>query len=72
VLVSVGASWAEVNTLSGGERSRLLFVGLTLARYSLLMLDEPTNHLDMEGKEALATPCNSLRAAYCWLATTDS
>ena len=41
-------------TLSGGERSRLLFVGLTLARYSLLMLDEPTNHLDMEGKEALA------------------
>jgi ATPase subunit of ABC transporter with duplicated ATPase domains len=50
----VGASWAKVNTLSGGERSRLLFVGLTLARYSLLMLDEPTNHLDMEGKEALA------------------
>ncbi|CCK07684.1 Glutathione-regulated potassium-efflux system ATP-binding protein [Cronobacter sakazakii 696] len=35
-------------------RSRLLFVGLSLARYSLLMLDEPTNHLDMEGKEALA------------------
>ena len=29
-------------------------MGLTLARYSLLMLDEPTNHLDMEGKEALA------------------
>ncbi|WP_368528023.1 ABC-F family ATP-binding cassette domain-containing protein [Enterobacter cloacae] len=45
----------KVSTLSGGERSRLLFVGLTLARYSLLMLDEPTNHLDMEGKEALAT-----------------
>ena len=43
----------KVSTLSGGERSRLLFVGLTLARYSLLMLDEPTNHLDMEGKEAL-------------------
>jgi len=43
-----------VSTLSGGERSRLLFVGLTLARFSLLMLDEPTNHLDMEGKEALA------------------
>lgn len=50
----MGASRAKVSTLSGGERSRLLFVGLTLARYSLLMLDEPTNHLDMEGKEALA------------------
>ncbi len=52
--VPVVASRAKVSTLSGGERSRLLFVGLTLARYSLLMLDEPTNHLDMEGKEALA------------------
>lgn len=58
-LISAGFPWArhgqKVSTLSGGERSRLLFVGLTLARYSLLMLDEPTNHLDMEGKEALAT-----------------
>ena len=57
-LIGAGFPWArhgqKVNTLSGGERSRLLFVGLTLARYSLLMLDEPTNHLDMEGKEALA------------------
>lgn len=56
-LISAGFAWARhgqrVDSLSGGERSRLLFVGLTLARYSLLMLDEPTNHLDMEGKEAL-------------------
>ncbi|HEM8663015.1 TPA: ABC-F family ATP-binding cassette domain-containing protein [Klebsiella aerogenes] len=57
-LISVGFGWArhgqKVSTLSGGERSRLLFVGLSLASYSLLLLDEPTNHLDMEGKEALA------------------
>ncbi|MGG4734327.1 ABC-F family ATP-binding cassette domain-containing protein [Leclercia adecarboxylata] len=57
-LISAGFAWArhgqKVSTLSGGERSRLLFIGLTLARFSLLMLDEPTNHLDMEGKEALA------------------
>lgn len=57
-LISAGFPWVrhgqKVSTLSGGERSRLLFIGLTLARYSLLMLDEPTNHLDMEGKEALA------------------
>lgn len=56
----IGAGFAfvrhqqKVSSLSGGERSRLLFVGLTLARYSLLLLDEPTNHLDMEGKEELA------------------
>lgn len=57
-LIASGFPWArhgqKISTLSGGERSRLLFVGLTLARYSLLMLDEPTNHLDIEGKEALA------------------
>lgn len=44
----------KVSTLSGGERSRLLFIGLSLGQYELLLLDEPTNHLDMEGKEALA------------------
>ncbi|WP_336220368.1 ABC-F family ATP-binding cassette domain-containing protein [Citrobacter amalonaticus] len=57
-LIGAGFPWIRhqqmVSTLSGGERSRLLFVGLSLARFSLLMLDEPTNHLDMEGKEALA------------------
>lgn len=62
-LISAGFPWVRhaqrVSTLSGGERSRLLFVGLTLARYSLLMLDEPTNHLDMEGKEALAETLQS-------------
>ncbi|MBB1200837.1 ABC transporter ATP-binding protein [Enterobacteriaceae bacterium 89] len=57
-LINAGFAWSRhgqlVGSLSGGERSRLLFVGLALARYSLLMLDEPTNHLDLEGKEALA------------------
>ena len=57
-LISAGFGWTrhgqKVSTLSGGERSRLLFVGLSLARYSLLLLDEPTNHLDIDGKEALA------------------
>lgn len=52
-----------IGSLSGGERSRLLFVGLTLARYSLLLLDEPTNHLDMVGKEELAQALNQFEGA---------
>ncbi|MCW6034529.1 ABC-F family ATP-binding cassette domain-containing protein [Pantoea sp. JK] len=52
-----------IGSLSGGERSRLLFVGLTLARYSLLLLDEPTNHLDMVGKEELAEALNQFEGA---------
>ncbi len=52
-----------VGSLSGGERSRLLFVGLTLARYSILLLDEPTNHLDMVGKEELAEALNHFEGA---------
>lgn len=53
----------KVCTLSGGERSRLLFVGLSLANYSLLLLDEPTNHLDMEGKEELAATLQQFAGA---------
>ncbi|MEC7941754.1 MAG: ABC-F family ATP-binding cassette domain-containing protein [Pseudomonadota bacterium] len=44
----------KIAELSGGERSRLLFVGLSLAKYHFLLVDEPTNHLDIEGKEELA------------------
>lgn len=57
-LISAGFPYLRhqqtVSALSGGERARLLFIGLSLANYSLLMLDEPTNHLDMDGKLALA------------------
>lgn len=66
-LISAGFEYARhgqnVASLSGGERARLLFIGLTLARYHLLFLDEPTNHLDMDGKEDLIETLNQFEGA---------
>jgi ATP-binding cassette subfamily F protein 3 len=42
-----------VATLSGGERTRLAFLGLMRDAPNCLVLDEPTNHLDIDSIEAL-------------------
>ncbi|MCL1127042.1 ATP-binding cassette domain-containing protein [Shewanella surugensis] len=55
---------SKVRTLSGGERSRLLFTALSLAKYAFLLLDEPTNHLDVEGKEQLATSLSTFEGGF--------
>ena len=47
-----------VQTLSGGEQSKVKMCLLTLKPCNFLILDEPTNHLDVQAKEAL-------RAALC-------
>ena len=44
-----------VNTLSGGEKARMMFMRLRLDQPSLLILDEPTNHIDLESREQLET-----------------
>ncbi len=42
-----------INTLSGGEKARLLLARLMISQSNFLLMDEPTNHIDMETKEIL-------------------
>jgi lincosamide and streptogramin A transport system ATP-binding/permease protein len=41
-------------TLSGGEKTKMLIISLFLRKNAFVLLDEPTNHLDIDGKEAIS------------------
>ncbi len=47
------AQWAEIGTLSGGERRRLQLLLVLAEKPNVLILDEPTNDLDLDTLRAL-------------------
>lgn len=46
--------WAPYETLSGGERTKLLLAALFAQDKKFILLDEPTNHLDQRGRKEVA------------------
>lgn len=52
-----------VESLSGGEKARLMFAIATFKKPQLLIMDEPTNHLDVDSREALIHAINEYDGA---------
>lgn len=46
--------WQPFNTLSGGEQTKVLLIGLFLNDAYFPLIDEPTNHLDIASRKQIA------------------
>lgn len=46
--------WRPIETLSGGERTKLMLAHLFASEGKYPLIDEPTNHLDRQGRESVA------------------
>ncbi|MDR0559909.1 MAG: ATP-binding cassette domain-containing protein [Prevotellaceae bacterium] len=43
----------KMNTLSGGQKTKVFLAGITVNNPEIVLLDEPTNHLDTDGRNLL-------------------
>jgi len=59
---------ATVDTMSGGEKARLVLALIVLEKPQLLLLDEPTNHLDLEMRQALVLALQDFSGAIILIA----
>lgn len=57
--VDEGALYRPFDSLSHGERTKLMLAGLFANEGHFLLIDEPTNHLDALGREQVAEYLNS-------------
>ncbi len=51
----------QVNVLSGGEKMRLMYSRLMLAKGNVVLLDGPTDHLDLESITAVNDACKEFK-----------
>ncbi len=56
--VSGDLALQSIDSLSGGQKSRVAFTVMCLSKPNFLVLDEPTNHLDIQTIEALSIAIN--------------
>jgi ATPase subunit of ABC transporter with duplicated ATPase domains len=47
-----------IDNLSGGQKSRVVFVSIQVKEPNIILMDEPTNHLDIETIEGLINAIN--------------
>lgn len=64
--ISGNLALQTINSLSGGQKSRVAFALMCAAMPNFLVLDEPTNHLDIESIEALGKALNTCQVIFCF------
>ncbi len=53
----------KLETLSGGEKTKVFLAGIIIHQPDSILMDEPSNHLDIEGREKLYAFIQATRSA---------